>query len=518
MAIARRAAAYSPLDISPEHPTPAPSSTFHAKRYDALANDPIATGLLGGKSSRASSLLARLRLPGGADGATCAALGACAAYSACSISMVLANKTLVTTFGFKFPFVLMLVQNLISLALVVATRVCFPRFAAFSGDGDPNDPKRAVQALPPDLLGPGAKRGGIAHNCAWRRRLRLLRIDPAKARAWAPVTALFVAMLCTSFEALHRISVPTVNVFKNVTNVLIAAGDFYLFGKRLSRKAGAALGLMVAGGALTYATDLDGTPAGYAWMGANVCVSAGYALALRAAVTRPNGVSLSRMEMVYYNAALSALPVALLAWYTGELGAVFGPGAIAKDGDRLAWPLAGLHGEAGGVPVGFVAVLVFSGAVGFLLLLAALRCVERTSSTTYAVVGALNKVPLTILGALLFRARLSWKGGSFIAASLAGGVLYASAKNERRLADARARAQRADDEMSGFLDGPTPDPTPDHSPRNGNDVVVAMGPLGHAGPAGALDDSPRRINFGAALGAVAEDEDKDEGPAAAGSP
>ena len=50
-----------------------------------------------------------------------------------------------------------------------------------------------------------------------------------------------------------------------------------------------------------------------------------------------------------------------------------------------------------------------------------------------------------MLGALLFRAHLTWKASSFIAASLAGGVLYAQAKNERRLADARARARRADD-------------------------------------------------------------------------
>ena len=169
---------------------PARSSPSSNNRYDAI--DAAAGGLLGGRpgdpssSSRAARWVARLRV----DRGTSAALAACAAYSACSISMVLANKTLVTSFGFNHPFVLMTAQNLVTLALVAGTRVYFPKHAPFSGDGDA-------------LLGGGATKGQQARRLPWRT---LLRIEPAKARAWAPVTALFVAMLCTSFQALHHIA------------------------------------------------------------------------------------------------------------------------------------------------------------------------------------------------------------------------------------------------------------------------------------------------------------------------
>ena len=465
--MASRRSGYAPLNVVVD-PADDTGSSVLAKKYDL---DEAAVGVLGGHEARAARWVARLR----ADRATWTALAACGAYSACSISMVLANKTLVTTFSFNHPLVLMLVQNLITLLLVVLTRVCFPRFAKFSGDDD------LAALIGVKLPMKGQTAAPSSHPRGWRRRLGLLRIDAGKARAWAPVTALFVAMLCTSFEALHHISVPTVNVFKNVTNVLIAAGDWWWFGTTLRPKGAAALGLMVLGGVLTYFSDLEGTPAGYAWMGANVCVSAGYALALRHAVH--GGVKLSRMEMVYYNSALSALPVLGLAWYTGELATVLGDGG------------AGLESllPDGALPQ-FFAVLVFSGAVGFLLLLSALHCVECTSSTTYAVVGALNKVPLTVLGALLFRAHLTWKASSFIAASLAGGVLYAQAKNERRLADARARARRADDATGGFnVDAPTPDGP---SPRGPH----ALGP---PGPPGGVQGPPgERVTFGAAMVAL----------------
>ena len=41
---------------------------------------------------------------------------------------------------------------------------------------------------------------------------------------------------------------------------------------------------------------------------------------------------------------------------------------------------------------------IYAGFVGFFLNLATLWCMSNNSATTYAVVGALNKIPLAVVG------------------------------------------------------------------------------------------------------------------------
>lgn len=76
----------------------------------------------------------------------------------------------------------------------------------------------------------------------------------------------------------------------------------------------------------------------------------------------------------------------------------------------------------------FVIALVLSGCVGFALNLTSLWCVSETSATTYSMVGALNKVPLAILGTLLFGAPMDARNGLMVAFGLAAGMVYAYAK------------------------------------------------------------------------------------------
>jgi GDP-mannose transporter len=54
--------------------------------------------------------------------------------------------------------------------------------------------------------------------------------------------------------------------------------------------------------------------------------------------------------------------------------------------------------------------------------------VSANNATTYAVVGSLNKVPITVLGFLVFNAKMTSEGIVFIAMATAGGFLYAYSK------------------------------------------------------------------------------------------
>ena len=58
----------------------------------------------------------------------------------------------------------------------------------------------------------------------------------------------------------------------------------------------------------------------------------------------------------------------------------------------------------------FVLTNVLAGFLGFYLNFASLWCVSATSATSYAIVGSLNKVPITVAGFLFFEAKMTDSG------------------------------------------------------------------------------------------------------------
>ena len=96
-------------------------------------------------------------------------------------------------------------------------------------------------------------------------------------------------------------------------------------------------------------------------------------------------VALTKFGMVYYNNLLS-LPICLpIAFMMGEFPAVLSASLLNDENAQ-----------------GFMLCAFFSGVVGFVLNLASLWCNQSVTATTYAVVGAMNKIPLLMLGAVLF--------------------------------------------------------------------------------------------------------------------
>jgi GDP-mannose transporter len=67
------------------------------------------------------------------------------------------------------------------------------------------------------------------------------------AKQWAPVNLFFCAMLFTGMASLQHNSVPMVTIFKNITNIVVTAGDFYFFGSQTESLVLVAFGVMLAG-------------------------------------------------------------------------------------------------------------------------------------------------------------------------------------------------------------------------------------------------------------------------------
>jgi len=295
-------------------------------------------------------------------------ISACTLQTACSCSMVLLNKHLASSYNHHLdPGVDLNVSLVVFQAFVAVVSVWFCKHMNWIEDY------------------------GVFQ---WRT-----------AKLWAPVNLLFCGMLFSGMASLQHNTVPMVTVFKNVANIFITYGDWHYFNTPVEFLVKLAFGIMLAGACCAAIHDVHVTPLGMFWMMVNCLTTAGYVLYMKFAT---NTVKLSKFGMVYYN---NVLCIAFLL-----------PGALVRGEWQAFMDTDELHTN------GYLLWNVFAGALGFLLNFSSLHCVAVTGPTTYAIVGSLNKIPVSLFGYLLFKATISRDTWFFMSVSLAGGFLYSYAK------------------------------------------------------------------------------------------
>lgn len=225
------------------------------------------------------------------------------------------------------------------------------------------------------------------------------------AKQWAPVNIFFCAMLFTGMASLQYNSVPMVTIFKNVTNICTTAGDWYFFGSTTETLVLVAFGIMLSGAVAAAWNDIYISWTGVFWMALNCISTSGYVLYMKFAT---KNVQLSKFGMVFYNNVLCVVFLLPVAWAMGQV--------------TLFRITPALH------TADYASKNMFAGLVGFFLNFASLNCVSITGPTTYAIVGSLNKIPVAMLGYVLFDDVISSETWFFIAVSMMGGFLYSYAK------------------------------------------------------------------------------------------
>lgn len=75
-----------------------------------------------------------------------------------------------------------------------------------------------------------------------------------------------------------------------------------------------------------------------------------------------------------------------------------------------------------------IAAMIFSGLSSVFISYTSAWCVRVTSSTTYSMVGALNKLPIALSGLIFFDAPITIPSVSAIAVGFVSGIVYALAK------------------------------------------------------------------------------------------
>ena len=222
---------------------------------------------------------------------------------------------------------------------------------------------------------------------------------------WLPVNIFFCGMLFTGMASLQHNSVPMVTIFKTITNIIVALGEFYFFDTKTDYLVLAAFGIMLAGAVAAAKNDVEADFRGLFWMTANCAATAGYVLYMKHATKT---IKLSKFGMVFYNNLLCTIILFPVTVCNGELALFLKTKAIHT--------------------TGYAMKNSFAGFVGFFLNFASLSCVACTGPSTYAIVGSMNKIPTALLGWILFNAEIKGQTWFFIGVSMCGGFLFSYAK------------------------------------------------------------------------------------------
>ncbi|KAK3035423.1 hypothetical protein RJ639_032848 [Escallonia herrerae] len=315
------------------------------------------------------------------------------AYCISSCSMILLNKIVLSSYAFNAGISLMFYQNLISTVLVVILSLC----------------------------------GAVSvEKLNWK----LIKV-------WIPVNVIFVGMLVSGMYSLKYINIAMVTILKNVTNILTAIGELYMFRKRQNQKVWTAMFLMViqipvnvnevpftvpllqdtayiqiisaiSGGI----TDLSFDTLGYAWQISNCILTASYSLTLRRVMDKAKLMTksgcLNEVSMVLLNNLLS-LPFAVF------LILLFDEWDYVTNVDVIRIPM-------------FWVVATASGLLGLAISFTSMWFLNQTGPTTYSLVGSLNKIPISVAGIVLFKVPVSVPNLFSILFGLFAGVFFARAK------------------------------------------------------------------------------------------
>ncbi|PSC76911.1 GDP-mannose golgi apparatus [Micractinium conductrix] len=221
-------------------------------------------------------------------------------------------------------------------------------------------------------------------------------------------------MIGTGFWSLKTLNVAMVQVLKNLTNLLVLAGDWFLYRRSYRANVWGCVGLMMVSALLAAATDLTFNAAGYLWQAVNNCFTAGYTLYLRGAMDRAarhtsDGQRLGEFSMVFYNNLLSLPLIGMVVASTGEARAVGQEPALRNPA--------------------FLLVALLSGVLTFALSFASLSFLATTTPSIYSLVGSLTKVPLSIIGLLAFN--VPWTPPNLVSVLVgcAAGVVFAVVKS-----------------------------------------------------------------------------------------
>lgn len=310
-------------------------------------------------------------------------------YCIASISMTASNKYVLSGFRFNLNFFLLMIQSVVCiLAIAICKQFKVITYRDFNSE---------------------------------------------EAKKWFPISFLLVLMIYTGSKALQFLSIPVYTIFKNLTIIVIAYGEVIWFGGTVTPLTLVSFGLMVVSSLVAAWSDISITVSnysssaastlaaggeqlstmnsGYLWMAVNCLASAAYVLCMRKRIKLTN---FKDFDTMFYNNLLS-IPILFFSsvlledWSAANVARNFPP----ETRNSVAFSM------------------IFSGLTTVGISYTSAWCVRTTSSTTYSMVGALNKLPIALSGLVFFGDPVTFFSVTAIGLGFIAGIVYAVAKMQQ---------------------------------------------------------------------------------------
>jgi GDP-mannose transporter len=323
------------------------------------------------------------------------AIASSLAYASCSILLTLFNKAVFSGRHFDYPWFSLAWQNAVTAVLVAISAGC-----------------------------------SLSGKLRWSGDL---------VRRMAVPNFFFVLFLFSNSRSLRYMTLPVQVVFKSLAPVGITIFEALWHGDSITLGTWLAMFLCVAGNVVAALGrgGISFSVRGYLWAFVNLIANVAYLATLRTHVP-PKYSSSAR---TFASAVLSLFWMIPLAGISGELtsGNKLSPqlaSRVSSDAmrqnhsvdasERIAQPSAivALSHES----PRFLITFLLSGILGTLISAASFWCVSATSGSTFSIVGSLNKIPVSILGFLIFREPTTvytWIG---VMLSLLAGFVFTESK------------------------------------------------------------------------------------------
>ncbi|GJQ15488.1 hypothetical protein GpartN1_g7279.t1 [Galdieria partita] len=212
----------------------------------------------------------------------------------------------------------------------------------------------------------------------------------------------FVGFLFSGSRSLRYVRIPMLSVLKSLAPVGIAVFESLYYQEKLSVCMLASFIMMLIGNIIAGYNDITFSFWGYVWAVLNIFCNIIYVGTTR--VFTPKEKKYSSWSKVYHNSILSLFWMIILAFICGEW-TDFGSSFLSSS-------------------TAFKLSFVMSGILGIGISAASFYCIASTSGTTFSFVGSVNKVPVIILGWLIFDTEISFGSWVGVAIGLCASFLF----------------------------------------------------------------------------------------------
>ena len=136
---------------------------------------------------------------------------------------------------------------------------------------------------------------------------------------WLPVSLLLSAMIFTGTKVLEHCSISLVTVFKNTSILLVALGDWLLYGRKISPLCFTSFVVIVLSSLIGIYGDPDCSSRGVLWLLLNVFSFAAYILSLKGIA---RNISFSNLDAVFNNNLIMSVVFALASPFVDNWSAL----------------------------------------------------------------------------------------------------------------------------------------------------------------------------------------------------